>query len=397
MGVRHYQVGPFAALVLGACTFSITVPDPEIPDPAVDLIPATVAVLFSPEFRSFEHTGPSYRDAAGLDMSYGNAYHVELGDDNVSLFTQVFESMFSTVRFLDSRESAVESGEVFDAMFEVRVERFDAHFREAFGNSGFRVDLAYRITALDSAGDQLVDWELATYQEFGAGPSARRESIAAAMRSIGARFLLEFPQRPGIQEWLGRTSEQQVSSPLSADYGRAVVVLGTEQDVDDDDLQVCLGKALKRSRSRVNVIRAELFRDRLYPHFEPDTAPVNTTELSVLLSNTEVQERLQDLNVRFVLVAGGMTSFGEVGGGGLAGYGPGGGGALGVTWTDKATQLGVLIWDLEIPNDQVDFSVKAEGRNTMIWIGLPIPIIANTQRGACDEMTENVLAYLRDR
>lgn len=72
------------------------------------------------------------------------------------------------------------------------------------------------------------------------------------------------------------------------------------------------------------------------------------------------------------------------------------GGCLGASWTDKMTELAVLIWDFEDVDDPESFMVSAEGHNVLLWVLVPIPIIANTKRDACDQMSDRVLAYIRN-
>jgi len=379
-------------LLTGACTLTVEVRDTDLPTPAIDPIPAHVAVVFDHEFRTYEHTGPSLRSPSGRDVSAGNSFHYKLGSNNVSLFTQLTESMFEQVSLFDSRESVEASGDRYDAVLEITIEHFDAWQGEDGGARvpGFFLDLVYGIKIYGPQRQQMLDWSLESHQVFCneltfCGPGTKRDIVAAGMRDIAAQFYLKFPSLPEVAE-----RSETLSTTVPGD-DQGIVVMGTQQDIRKDNLPVCLEKALKRADPENKLISARIFRESLFPFFEPGTAPENAQELSIVLGNIAVQERIQALGVRFLVVAGGKTRFGEGEGGGVCSYG----GCLGATWTDKATDLAVLIWDFENADDEESLAVSAEGHNVLLWFFLPIPIIANTKRDACDQMSDQVLAYVR--
>jgi len=181
------------------------------------------------------------------------------------------------------------------------------------------------------------------------------------------------------------------SDPALAD-NQGIVVLGAEQDLHNDELPICLERVLKRTEPARKVISAKQFRNSLFPFFEPGTAPKNARELSIVLGKPKVQQHISELGIRYLVVSDSQTRTGEYENRGLCSYG----GCIGTGWTDKKTDLAVLIWDLQDLDNQKSASVSAEGKNVFLWFFLPIPIIANTKEKACNYMSEQILNFVRN-
>ena len=181
------------------------------------------------------------------------------------------------------------------------------------------------------------------------------------------------------------------SDPALTD-NQGIVVLGAEQDMQFDELPICLERALKRAEPAPKVISAKQFRNSLFPFFELGTAPKNARELSIVLGKPKVQQHISELGIRYLVVSDSQTRTGEYEDRGLCSYG----GCVGAGWADKRTDLAVLIWDLQDVNNQKSMRVSAEGKNVFVWFLLPIPIIANTKEKACNYMSEQILSFVRN-
>ena len=173
---------------------------------------------------------------------------------------------------------------------------------------------------------------------------------------------------------------------------QAVVVLGTRQQTNRDEVSICLERALKDADSGREFVSASKFRDSLFPFFEIGIAPRDAQELSALLAKPKVRQRLETLHVRYLVVASGGTQSGREKGGAVCGYG-----CIGAQHWDKQTDLKVLIWDLRDLEHQQYAEVSVEDTTAIAWIGLPIPVsIANTKKKACLRMRDEVLSFLRN-
>ena len=186
-----------------------------------------------------------------------------------------------------------------------------------------------------------------------------------------------------------------VQSALAMVDAQGVVVLGTEQDIRKDDTPRCLENALEKTKPEPRIIPAREFRNALFPFFEPETAPKSAWELSMVLGKSKVQERIEKLGVRYLVIASGQTSSGPFGGPFtcVGGTYPACGG---VATADKSTNLAALIWDLQNIEHQQSTDISAVGENVLIGFILPIPIIANTKKKACSLMAEEVSSFIKN-
>ena len=100
------------ALLITACTLPVKVRESVFPAPAIDPIPAKVAVVYGKEFRTYVHIGPSVRDAERNDISHGVNHRLELGASNVNLFDQLTENMFERSKSYNSWEALKAAGAV---------------------------------------------------------------------------------------------------------------------------------------------------------------------------------------------------------------------------------------------------------------------------------------------
>ena len=78
-----------------------------------------------------------------------------------------------------------------------------------------------------------------------------------------------------------------------------------------DKFADCVQNAIHRVCANLQFFPPEKFVDSLFPWFEPNTAPKNEEDLDALLKNRLVQERIDKLDVRYVITIGGQTSQSE--------------------------------------------------------------------------------------
>ena len=195
-------------LSISSCTMTVTVRDPNIPVPAIEPIPAKVAVLYSKEFRTYEHVGPAIRDTAGNDISQGVKIQYQLGNINVSLFDQLTTNMFRQTEAFDSWEALVPSREQFDAVLEPTIEHFDTWQGEdgGFKMPGVFLNVTYRLKMYGPDNQEILNWSLESHQVFCkelvfCGPSTKRDIVEAGLRDVAAQFFLKFPSLPEVSRW----------------------------------------------------------------------------------------------------------------------------------------------------------------------------------------------------
>ncbi len=75
----------------------------------------------------------------------------------------------------------------------------------------------------------------------------------------------------------------------------------------EERITSCVGDAIERTDPHLSVMHAQEFRDRLFPWFEPATAPTRAEQLGSLLTRSLVRSRLADLRIRYLVSLGGGT------------------------------------------------------------------------------------------
>jgi hypothetical protein len=195
------------ALLVTACTFPIKVEESVLPTPAIDPIPASVAVVYGKEFRTYVHIGPSVRDGGRNDISYGVNNRYKLGASNVSLFDQLAENMFERSNSYNSWEALKAADEEFDAILEPTIEHFDSWRGEAGAYLlGVFLDLTYGIRMYGPQGNEMMSWSLESHIVFcdkGTTLGCRHTPVVeAGMRDIAAQFYMKFVNLPQVANWM---------------------------------------------------------------------------------------------------------------------------------------------------------------------------------------------------
>ena len=74
----------------------------------------------------------------------------------------------------------------------------------------------------------------------------------------------------------------------------------------EPDLINCIGKVLG-SKNKINVISEQAFVDKLYPWFEPRTAPVRANDLFSLLEYQQLKQAIGDFDLQYLIWVDGST------------------------------------------------------------------------------------------
>jgi hypothetical protein len=157
------------------------------------------------------------------------------------------------------------------------------------------------------------------------------------------------------------------------------------------------GQAAKTSRtSRVpfKIYGEQEFTDAMFPWFEPSTAPANAAGLKALLLRPGVTERLQQINVRYIVWLDGKTVKTDGGGSVACAAGPGGAGCFGVGWWEKESGYVASIWDMQTAAQIGSVSTDVTGTSVLIGAIAPIPIITPVRRAACDRLSNQLRSFL---
>lgn len=198
------------------------------------------------------------------------------------------------------------------------------------------------------------------------------------------------------------TQDVQTDADLHATASLAVEEAYTILDDDkiaglEKSLPACIRDKMQELLPGGRYVPSKVFRDALFPYFELQTAPQTDEELSSLLTRPLVRRKIDNLGIRFLISAAGVTTKGEDQGMAIAGAGPTGGGCLGAKWTDKESNIAVTVWDLKAAQKTGTLTAKSEGTSAIICIGLPIPFISATETAACGAVAERLVKLLSEK
>jgi hypothetical protein len=191
---------------------------------------------------------------------------------------------------------------------------------------------------------------------------------------------------------------RQAETDIAA--SEAVVVLARRNGIGlqaEEAFTDCVSDTLATGNAPVRVVPERTFVDRLFPWFEPGTAPSKIEAMAQLLRRRNVAEEIADSGVRYLVWIDGMTQSVGGGGGGLAcAIGPGGGGCIGFLSWENHSSYEASIWDLKHAQSAGLISAEASGSSYLPAFIIPIPLIARTQAAACNGLARQLKEFLTE-
>jgi len=156
------------------------------------------------------------------------------------------------------------------------------------------------------------------------------------------------------------------------------------------------GQPAKRHKADApfKIYGEQQFVDAMFPWFESSTAPSNAAGMKMLLERPGVTERLQQIQVRYVVWVDGKTQTTDSNGSVACAIGPGGGGCIGLGWWEKESGYVASVWDLNTATEIGSVSTDVTGTSVLIGAIAPIPIISPVRRAACDRLGAQLRSFL---
>jgi hypothetical protein len=179
--------------------------------------------------------------------------------------------------------------------------------------------------------------------------------------------------------------------------GEHVVVLARKQHSNheaEEDFVQCVSDGLAKGNDGLDVHASKEFEDKLYPWFEPSTAPLSTEDLSTLLQRPGVLAQVKSTGVRYLLWLDGSTDRTASGGGITCAAGVGGAGCMGLAWWEDDSRYDVTVWDIQDLESEGTIHADYKGRSVMPAIVIPIPLITRPQVHACRGLADQIRQFL---
>jgi hypothetical protein len=156
----------------------------------------------------------------------------------------------------------------------------------------------------------------------------------------------------------------------------------------------CVSDALASGKREMLVHDSTEFEDKLYPWFEPSTAPLNMADFTELLDQPLIADRISDTGVRFVVWLDGSTDRVASGGSITCAAGIGGAGCMGLAWWEDDARYDVTVWDISRLDQSGTIYADVRGRSVMPAVIVPMPFISRPQAKACRGLTEQLREFL---
>jgi hypothetical protein len=194
-----------------------------------------------------------------------------------------------------------------------------------------------------------------------------------------------------------RTDEsRELQTQIGSD--EAVVILAKPQiegAAAEDDFMDCVSKGLASGHNALRVQPNNEFVDRLFPWFEPATAPTRAEAVGAVLSRPGVGERVAQTGVRYIVWLDGGTHKTDGGGSLACGAAPGAAGCIGFGWWEKESAYEATIWDLKQGKSAGSVGTNVTGTSAIIGAIVPLPFIARVQSAACTRLSDQLRSFFK--
>jgi hypothetical protein len=185
---------------------------------------------------------------------------------------------------------------------------------------------------------------------------------------------------------------REAATPLAK--GERVVILAKPQIEGagaEDEFMDCVGASL--GDGDLSVHDNNEFVDRMFPWFEPSTAPGKPEAMSALLARPGVSEQISESGVRYVVWLEGSTRKTDGGGSLACGAAPGGAGCIGFGWWQKESAYEATVLDLKHAKSAGSVGTNVTGTSAIVGAIVPLPFIARVQATACNRMSNQLRGF----
>jgi hypothetical protein len=176
----------------------------------------------------------------------------------------------------------------------------------------------------------------------------------------------------------------------------AVVILAKPQIEGagaEDGFMDCVSDQLGDGREGIKVHGNDAFVDKMFPWFEPGTAPAKPEAVATLLARPGVSEQVASTGVRYVVWLDGATVKTDGGGSIACGAAPGAAGCLGFGWWEKESDYEATVWDLKQGKSAGSVETNVTGTSAIVGAVVPLPFIARVQTAACNRLADQLRVF----
>ena len=191
--------------------------------------------------------------------------------------------------------------------------------------------------------------------------------------------------------------EQSRETVTGIETDEVMVVMGRASYNDrevEKSFTDCIMNELSGGPRPITLISQNEFQDRLYPWFEPRTAPGTTEHLGELFSNPGIRDRMDEAGIRYLAWIDGDTVTTDEGGSMSCTLSTFGGGCFGVRYWEQDASYEASIWDVQNLNTAGQISADARGTSYIAGLVVPIPILASPGNAACKGLANQLRDFI---
>lgn len=157
----------------------------------------------------------------------------------------------------------------------------------------------------------------------------------------------------------------------------------SEIDPINDSFEHCIADAVSNRLPDLRYVSRDTFTQEMFPNLPQESAPLDLKSMTVLLGSEQFHERLNTLNMRYIIYVTGYTEIKESHTW-LAVFGYRFVTGVGMSEWDKETDVSTVVFDLKSSAELERTSNRTAGKS---WIAGIFPIVvgvpANTEDAAC--------------
>jgi len=413
--------------VTSGCTYNAAMVD----DAGIDYRPIfepfrlTIGVYYSPEFaeRIVHQKARRHRDDP---PGFWDTFVFDVGESSVKLFNQVSASMFWEIDQVTAPPPQLIPNKDFDAILAPEFVSLRVHTKGGL-RQRTTVVAKYEIPLLSPNGAKIDSWLVSGTGVKPHGPTLTRGKYAshaarAAIRAAFAKFLIQFRESQKVREWLNDKEPRPLTKSIFAAEHSPDSASNDQKPEDYDSIKVgvlwwpasplmsmhsfaqeieqCLVRNLAKKAPKIAIAEHENIQSMLFPLMEPNTQPQTEDEFARLIRSDNVRDRLAEQGVDYLIAYSGNAKTNDPEGGIFCGGGYQAAGCLGFSWRNEKTALNGVLWDLRGGSEPYRAQASDSGTSLMPALLVPILIPANTEAGACRELSKLIIdriIIIRDR
>ena len=197
----------------------------------------------------------------------------------------------------------------------------------------------------------------------------------------------------------GVQSTTQEVRQAQTDLGDHLIVILSRkhktQGETEDKFVNCVSDSVNSGNDALPVLAEQEFVDATFPWFEPRTAPLTMDDLSNVINQPLLTERIQEIGVRYLVWVEGTTQRSDESGSLQCTVVSGGIPAcFGFLSWENGANYEASVWDVHKGMTVGTLSSEASGTSFVPAVVVPLPFIARVRQRACAKLAEQIKGFL---